>query len=355
MSAASHRDLGSSIGFGMIGSGGMARIHAEAIRSGATGTRLVAVSGGKRAGPFGSDYDIPAERDNDALLARSDVDAVVIATPHTTHLSLVEAAAAAGKHVFLEKPMGLTVADCDRMIGACRAAGVRLTVAHITRYTEATRVAHELVQGGSIGALRMISVHRILDGYPNAGWPLDPREGSAFLDWGSHGSDIIRWFAGRDPILAFATFATYRHAPPAHLSGMIQFLFPDDVMSQTWMSYEVPADSWIQRARYVFTGSQGLVDLNAYGRVELIRGTDAREVYRQPDLDASSRAGVSLNPYFRDAFGRQIQDFADAIRDGREPSVTGADGRAAIEMVEAAERSAETGQAVRMPLAGPKP
>jgi predicted dehydrogenase len=336
----------------MIGSGGMARVHAEAIRSGATGTRLVAVSGGKRAGAFGSDYAIPVESSNDALLARRDIDAVVIATPHTTHLSLVEAAAAAGKHVFLEKPMGLTVADCDRMIEACRAAGVRLMVAHITRFMEATRIARGLVDDGSIGELRMISVHRILDGYPNEGWPLDPREGSAFLDWGSHGSDVIRWFAGSDPILAFATFATYRHAPPANLSGMVQFLFPDDVMSHTWMSYEVPADSWIQRAHYVFTGSQGLVDLNAYGRVELIRGTAAREVYSQPDLDPSSRGGVSFNPYFRDAFGRQIQDFADAIRDGHEPSVTGADGRAAIEMVQAAELSAATGQAVRMPLAG---
>ncbi len=350
MSAGGQADANSSVGFGMIGSGGMARVHAEAIRSGATGTRLVAVSGGTRAGGFGGDYGIPVESSNEALLARPDVAAVVIATPHTTHLALVEAAAAAGKHVFLEKPMGLNVADCDRMIAACRAAGVRLMVAHITRFMEATRIAKGLVDDGSIGELRMIAAHRILDGYPNEGWPLDPREGSAFLDWGSHGADVIRWFAGRDPIRAFATFATYRRTPPANLSGMIQFQFPDDVMSHTWMSYEVPADSWIQRAHYVFTGSEGLVDLNAYGRVELVRGKEAREVYSQPDLEPSSRGGVSFNPYFRDAFGRQIQEFADAIRDGRAPSVTGEDGRAAVEMVEAAERSAAIGEAVRLPL-----
>ena len=217
----------------------------------------------------------------------------MIATPHTSHLPLVRQAAAAGKHVFLEKPMGLDVAECDAMIEACRAAGVRLMVAHITRFLEATRVAKALVDDGAIGTLRMISVHRILNGYPNEGWTLDPREGSAWLDWGSHGCDVIRWFAGRDPEIAFAQFTSYRRTPPAGLSGMVQFVFPDDVMSQTWMSYEVPADSWIQRARYVFTGSDGVVDLNAYGRVEVVRGKEVREAYVQPDLEASSVTGPS--------------------------------------------------------------
>src|SRR4029077_2893912 len=161
-------------------------------------------------------------------------------------------------------------------------------VAHITRFLEATRVAKALVDDGAIGTLRMISVHRILNGYPNDGWTLDPREGSAWLDWGSHGCDVIRWFAERDPEIAFAQFTSYRRAPPAGLSGMVQFVFPDDVMSQTWMSYEVPADSWIQRAHYSFTGSEGVLDLNAYGRVEVVRGKEVREAYVQPDLDASS-------------------------------------------------------------------
>jgi myo-inositol 2-dehydrogenase/D-chiro-inositol 1-dehydrogenase/scyllo-inositol 2-dehydrogenase (NAD+) len=223
-------------------------------------------------------------------------------------------------------------------------------VAHITRFLEATRLAKRLVEDGEIGDLRMISVHRILDGYPNEGWTLDPREGSAFLDWGSHGCDIIRWFAAREPELAFARFTSYRRTPPANLSGMVQFGFPDDVMSQTWMSYEVPADPWIQRARYVFSGSSGLVDLNAYGRVELIQGRSAREVYRQPDLEASSRAGVRPNAYFREGFAAQLREFVAAVVDGREASVSGVEGRAAIEMVQAAERSAASGTAVRLPL-----
>jgi predicted dehydrogenase len=328
----------------------MAGRHAEAIVQGARGARLVAVAGGTRAAGLALAHGVPADASVDALLERRDVDAVVIATPHTTHLPLVLAAAAAGKHVFLEKPMALDVAECDAMIEACRAAGVRLMVAHITRFLEATLVAKALVDEGAIGTLRMISVHRILNDYPNEGWTLDPREGSAWLDWGSHGCDVIRWFAGRDPEIAFAQFTSYRRTPPSGLSGMAQFAFPDDVMSQTWMSYEVPADSWIQRAHYTFTGSDGVVDLNAYGRVEVVRGREVREAYLQPDLAASSVAGLRPNPYFRASAVAQVQEFVDAIEGGREPSVSGVEGRAAIEMVQAAELSSATGQSVRLPL-----
>jgi predicted dehydrogenase len=339
-----------TVRFGMIGSGGMARVHAEAIAKGARDTALVAVAGGTRAPGLAGDYGVPVEASVESLLARSDVDAVVIATPHTSHVPLTQAAAAAGKHVFLEKPMALDVAECDAIVEACRAANVRLMVAHITRFLEATRVARDLVGSGAIGDLRMISVHRILYGYPNEGWTLDPREGSAWLDWGSHGCDIVRWFAARDPELAFAQFASYRGGMPTGLSGMVQFTFPDDVMSQIWMSYEVPATPWIQRARYTFTGSEGLVDLNAYGRVEVIRGPEVKEAYIQPDVARSSVEGVSFNAYFRDGFARQIEEFARAVESGRAPSVSGVEGRAAIEMVEAAERSGASGQAVRLPL-----
>jgi predicted dehydrogenase len=336
-----------TVGIAMIGSGGMARVHAQAVADvGAGAARLVAVAGGTRAGALAADFGAAPEESVDAALARSDVDAVVIATPHTTHMDLVRASAAAGKHILLEKPMGVEVAECDEMIDICRSARVRLMVAHITRFLPATVIARQIVQDGAIGDLRMISVHRILEGYPNSGWTLDPREGSAWLDWGSHGCDIIRWFAGTDPLRAFAQFTSWRRTPPANLSGMIQFVFPGDVMSQTWMSYEVPADSLIQRAHYVFTGSAGVLDLNAYGQVILERGTSRREVYVQPDLEASSREGVRPNAYFRDGFAGQIGEFLAAIEGGREPSVSGWDARMAVAMVKAAEDSSASGQAV---------
>jgi len=335
-----------TVGIGMIGSGGMARVHAQAVADVGAEARLVAVGGGTRAAALAADFGAAAQPTGESVLERADVDGVVIATPHTTHLGLVRAAAAAGKHILLEKPMALDVAECDAMIEACAAAGVRLMVAHITRFLPATAVAKRVIADGAIGDLRMISVHRILDGYPNFGWTLDPAEGTAWLDWGSHGCDVVRWFAGREPLRAFGQFTSYRRTPPNGLSGMVQFVFPDDVMSQLWMSYEVPADAWIQRARYVFTGSSGVVDLNAYGRVEVINGRTTRIAYEQPDLELSSREGVRPNDYFREGFAAQIREFLGSVREDREPSVSGADARAAVAMVKAAEASAATGTAV---------
>lgn len=106
-----------TVAFGMIGSGGMGRVHAEAIADGAQGTRLVAVAGGTGAMSLADEYGVPADASVEALLARQDINAVVIATPHTSHLPLVRAAVAAGKHVFLEKQMGLDVAECSSSSG----------------------------------------------------------------------------------------------------------------------------------------------------------------------------------------------------------------------------------------------
>ena len=76
---------------------------------------------------------------------------------------------------------------------------------------------------------------------------------------------------------------------------------------------EVPADSRIRRARYLFTGSTGVLDLNAYGRVVVEHGTTTREAYVQADLEASSRAGVRPNDYFRDGFAAQLREFVEAV------------------------------------------
>jgi predicted dehydrogenase len=105
-----------------------------------------------------------------------------------------------------------------------------------------------------------------------------------------------------------------------------------------------------RRARYVFTGSSGLLDLNAYGRVEVITGRASRIAYEQPDLELSSREGVRPNDYFREGFASQVREFLASVTEGREPSVSGSDARSAIEMVQAAEQSAATGASVALPL-----
>lgn len=336
-----------TVRFGMIGSGQMARIHAVALAADPSLTRLVAVAGGTRAPDFGTEFNAEVEPSVEALLDRSDIDAVVIATPHSAHVSQVVAAAAAGKHVMLEKPMALDVDECRRMIEACRAAGVHLSLAKITRWLEAVSSARRLVADGAAGDLVAIHVHRLFPGYPNTGWPLDPHEGGAWLDWGSHGCDIVRWFAGSEPEVVAAR-ASSRRDDLRDLSVMATFEFPGGLLAHLWMSYEIPAVAATERARYTFVGTEAVIDVNAYGGVDILRGEKVEPAYRDERFVGPNTTWDENAAYFRRGFAAQIGDLAEAIRDGRPPAVTGEDGLAAVAMATGARRSWETDSVVRL-------
>src|SRR4029077_20121362 len=170
-----------------------------------TGTRLVAIGGGSRAAGLAAEYEVAAEPDVGALVGRSDIDAVIIATPHSLPLPHTVAAARAGKHVYIEKPMARDIDECDRMIAACRDAGVQLTVNKVTRFRASPRTAKRLIDEGAIGRLRMIRVTSSVSGYLPAeqGWVHDPAEGGAWLDMGAHLCDALRWFTGSDAVTVF--------------------------------------------------------------------------------------------------------------------------------------------------------
>jgi predicted dehydrogenase len=119
------------------------------------------------------------------------------------------------------------------------------------------------------------------------------------------------------------------------------------VLATIWMSYEVPPPGLGPTDQFVLVGSTGIISCDNYGDVQLGRGDAWELAYTQPRPDY---VGNSLNPLRLKAFAAQTQDFLDAIRDRRAPAVSGEDGRAAVALVEAADRSAATGEAVRLPV-----
>jgi phthalate 4,5-cis-dihydrodiol dehydrogenase len=121
-------------GVGIVGLGRVSRGHARALQE-AKGARLVAACDldEGRVERFTSQYGCAGEKSLDALLARPDVDAVLIALPHVLHEEATAAAARAGKHVMVEKPMAMDLGACDRMIAAAKEGGVQLFVAHTER------------------------------------------------------------------------------------------------------------------------------------------------------------------------------------------------------------------------------
>ena len=135
------------IRIGVIGSGFMGRTNAETITRYLNGAKLAAVAGGTRAVALAREYGIEADTDVPALLARRDVDAVFISTPHAQHAEQAVAAAQSGKHILLDKPMAASVADCDRVIAAAANAGVNVMIMFGQRFRKVNTEAYPADSG----------------------------------------------------------------------------------------------------------------------------------------------------------------------------------------------------------------
>ncbi len=338
-----------SVGFGFLGSGFMAHTYAECLARHIPNAHLVAVALGSRAAALATEYGVAVEPSAAALLARDDVDAVLIATPHSTHRALTVQAAAARKHVYMEKPMAVELAECDAMIAACRAADVLLTVNHVTRYRRSPGTAKRLLDEGAIGELRLIRILSSVIAYlpDDHGWTKDPGEGGAWLDMGVHLFDALRWFTGSEVEQVFARIRDF--AGPAHMrrSGTAEAVLANGVVAQLLMSFEMPSPGLGSQNQFTFIGSHGIIECDAYGKVRLGRDDRWEEVYEMPSFALNADV---YSPVRLEAFAAQVEGFAAAILAGGGPRMAGEDGRAAIEIVEAATRSSADGLAVRLPL-----
>ncbi|MEZ4678723.1 MAG: Gfo/Idh/MocA family oxidoreductase [Caldilineaceae bacterium] len=330
----------------LLGSGYMGGTYAECISKYNQRGKLVAVSGGRRAPGLAERYEIDYVAHYDALLARNDVDAVLIATPHSLHREQVVQAAAAGKHVLIEKPMATSVADCDAMIAACQTAGVRLEVIQTLRFRGTPARAKALIDDGAIGPVQMIQGRSLCQHYvvDTASWAALPENGGAFLDMGVHNFDIMRFWSGAEVSQVFSQVTTYGTVQAPGLSAMTQLAFTNGVMGQQWTSFEIPAaDLTTSQHRYWIVGATGVIDVDGYGKIYLSRGDQRELIWEQPAIDFVNRP---LEPSRLEAFYTQTQAFIDDVLDARPATVSGADGRAAVAIVEAAWASARTGQAV---------
>lgn len=342
--------MGTPIRFGVVGSGFMGQTWARVIAGHVPEARLVAVAGGRGAADLARQHGVDA-LESAALFARGDIDAVVIATPVPTHRPLSESAARAGKHVLVEKPMTQTRADADAMVAAADAAGVRLAVVSQHRYRGAPMAAKAAIEAGRLGGIRMIRVFG-----PNAGWDIpvdswnsDSAQVTPFMDWGAHACDIVRWLTGAEATLVFGQFARYTDSGPTGQSSMVHYALDGGVMVQIWLTYELPEPSLGSAMQLLITGSDGIMELDSYGTVRL--GTPAagwQTIYEQTPFDPLNPD----DPIRLQAYASQLRDLIRAIGDATDPFVSGRQGALTTSMLEAAERSAATGQTVRLPLGG---
>jgi len=336
-----------TVRYGLIGSGTMGLVYAEALATQVTDGELVAVTGGSRAQGLASDYGVDYLGSLEEMLAGDQVDAVIIATPHTTHLPYTRLVAGAGKHVYCEKPMAVTVGECDYMIAACRDAGVLLTVAAQARQNPVIIAAKKLIDDGTVGDVRMVRVLSSTVGWDlqEGSWAESPEEGGAFLDWGVHGMDTLAWFTRSRATRVFATFANFEGTPMPDISAMAQYEMGSGAMVQIWMSYEMPAPGLGSNMQFTIVGEHGILEMDRYS-LKLGKGDDWTMV---TEIEGWNWLVDPKNPRRIGTSAGQLQEFSRSILHGTEPAVSGSSARDAVEMIDYARRSASLGASIEIP------
>ncbi|NMB55440.1 MAG: Gfo/Idh/MocA family oxidoreductase [Leptolinea sp.] len=329
---------------GIIGAGFMGKTHAEVTSRYCHNARLVAVAGGKRASALAGEYYVDYVESVDSLLERSDIDAVIITTPHDCHIPLGLAAAQHGKHILMEKPIGTDLPGIDHLIDTCRRSGLNLMTAQTQRFRDANRVAKSLIKDGAIGQIRMVEeVQHVL-------LPADTSQSSEtcgrLLGHGIHSPDRLRWFLEDEAEWVCGFSGNYAIQSPHENSSMTLIQFSRGAMASVWVTFEsapplFPASTF--HARII--GEKGLLDVDSYGQVKLGTKDGWQVVFEQESFDFEKEP---LSPVRLKSFTLQDQEFVDSILERRSPAITGEDGRAAVEIVLAAYQSQQTHQIVHI-------
>ncbi|MBN9156847.1 Gfo/Idh/MocA family oxidoreductase [Microbacterium sp.] len=318
---------------GLIGAGAVASFHITAA-SVLEGIELTAVCDideqAARRATVGT--GVAVFTDHRRMLQAGLVDAVIVNTPHSLHLPIAEDAAAASVHVLVEKPMATSVADCDRLIAACRASGVALTVGHIQHFLPEKRAAARVIASGELGRVRMIRDNRSTDYRPGtrSAWFFSPEiaGGGALINIGGHCLDRSLWLGGGRAVEMLADTAS-RFGSPVETDGSMQLLLDNGV----GVTISVISDPATRSDSMTIVCERGVIE------VDPRRGTTVH-------VDGRTRTVHESGPDdIQDAFTAQLADFA-AVVGGAAPTVPLAHARHVVELVLAAYRSAETGTAV---------
>lgn len=283
-----------------------------------------------RRDAFAGTFGCRVTADVDELLAL-DVDAVVIATPHSTHRRLVERALAAGRHVLVEKPLTLTVEDGRAVVDAARAAGLVLQVGHQRRLLPANAAIRRWVRDGELGELALIQATIASPSglMPRPGWQSDPAERplGGMTGLGVHMVDTLLSIAG-----PAATVSARSHT--VGVQGPIDTVTTLEIGLSSGAIGQIAVSTVVARAATV----------TAHGTFATAWSEhDGTRLFHQA-CDAASRSPVDVPSV--DALKEQMGCFARSVRDGDQPDADGEAGLAVVRVMAAARLSVSRGGAV---------
>jgi myo-inositol 2-dehydrogenase / D-chiro-inositol 1-dehydrogenase len=331
----------------LIGAGRAGRVHANSLARHVAGGVPVAVvdSAAETTEKAKADFGIArAFATVDDALDWGGFDAVVITTPTFTHRDLAVAAASAGKHVFVEKPMALTLAECDAMIAAADKAGVVLQIGFMRRFDPEFAAAHDRIRAGEIGRPMLVKSLTHGPGLPPP-WARDLKLSNGMLaEVNSHDWDCVRWLMGSDPERVTTEIANFKGKdrgvddPDFYDTVLVSIRFASGGLGS--ISGVCPCDYGYD-ARVEIVGEKGIMQIGELQGQSVVVATDR---------DTGLRTPIYRTWPERFAWGyiREMEHFVDCIATGATPAVTGADGRWAVASVLAGTRSFQEDRPVRL-------
>jgi myo-inositol 2-dehydrogenase/D-chiro-inositol 1-dehydrogenase len=339
---------------GLIGSQFVSSIHAESLQRCAA-AQLVAVASPTpgHAESFARRFHIPHYfTDYRDLLARPDVDLVVVGVPNHLHAPIALAAARAGKHIVMEKPLCLNLAEADQMLAAACAAGVKLMYAEELCFAPKYVRLKQLLDCGALGRPTLLKQSEKHDG-PHAlhFWDVERSGGGVTMDMGCHAIQFFRWLLnGARIVSVYAQMSTLVHGDKTRGddNALLILEFEDGTMA-------LAEESWTKLGG--MDDRAEVYGLKGVAYADLLHG-NAIETYSLEGYDyavekAGSTRGWSFTIYeeaWNYGFPQEMAHFVDCVQNDRVPRVTGEDGRVVLEVIFAAYESARTGRKVSLPF-----
>ena len=347
-------------GFGIVGCGMISTFHARAIAD-VRGAKLVACFDTREAAAekFAAENDCTAVHEAGRDAGRSDsVDIVTIATPSGAHMEPAVAAARAGKHVIVEKPLEITLKKCDRIIEACEKAGVQLGAIFPSRFHDSSVKLKKAIDGGRFGRLTLgdayVKWFRTQEYYDSGAWrgtwALDG--GGALMNQAIHSVDLLTWLMG--PVVEIqANTATLAHERIEVEDVVVATLrFANGalgVLEATTAAYP----GYLKRIE--IHGSEGSAVLEE----EDLKAWDFAKPRKEDkailDADASSTRARAAARATRRRSAITATRCSSAISSrrcekNRPPAIDGHEGRRSVEIILGVYKAAETGKTVKLPL-----
>lgn len=330
--------------FCIVGAGFIGGVHAEALELiPGTEVSVVCSRDPARANALATRVGAVAATDYEEAVARHDVDVVSICTPSGTHAEIATAAALAGKHLVVEKPLDVTLERVDRIIRVARESGVKLTCVFPLRFMKGCALARQAVNAGRLGRLVLanayIKWYRDQNYYDSSDWKgtLKLDGGGALINQGIHNVDLLNYLAG--PVSrVVGRIDTLVHRMETEDTVAAVLAFTNGAMG----TIEACTGSWPgDNGRVELHGDRGTIALEN-GRIVCWKLACATPEEEEKILDGEMGQGSGASGATDigcELHRRQLQDMVEAVQENRDPAVPGFEGRDSVAIIRAVYRS----------------